>query len=102
LLLYCFLYRSQKLEFSADVLSDMKELQAAGALPKWGKEAAANSLSRRNVFMGELKQMGIKSPDKIAVPSIRNDAAFLITTVGEEQGAELPQTLHPKPVIRYL
>jgi len=33
--------------------------------------------------MGELKQMGIKNPDMIAVPSTRNDAAFLFTVVGK-------------------
>lgn len=37
------------------------------------------------MFMGELKQMGIKNPDLIAIPSTRNDAAFLFTVVGESQ-----------------
>eukprot|EP00878_Enallax_costatus_P027019 GHUV01029045.1.p2 GENE.GHUV01029045.1~~GHUV01029045.1.p2 ORF type:complete len:121 (-),score=38.77 GHUV01029045.1:453-815(-) len=83
----------QKLEFSADILAAMNDLKAAAAVPKWGSEspeaaAAADSsnsygpTSRRNVFMGELRQMGIKNPDQIAVPSVRNDAAFLWTTVG--------------------
>jgi hypothetical protein len=43
----------------------------------------AGPSSRRNVFMGELKQMGIKAPDQIATPSVRNDSAFLFTVVGE-------------------
>eukprot|EP00775_Hariotina_reticulata_P006078 gene6078-6317_t len=88
----------QKLEFSSDVLAAMNDLKAVGAVPKWGCEtpeaaaaAAADSSVqsgpagpsvRRNVFMGELKQMGIKKPDLIAVPSTRNDAAFLFTVVG--------------------
>lgn len=54
---------------------------AAGALKKWGA-AATDSLVRRNVFMGELKQSGIKAPDQIAVPSVRNDAAFLTAVTG--------------------
>jgi hypothetical protein len=33
--------------------------------------------------MGELKQMGIKAPDQIATPSVRNDSAFLFSVVGE-------------------
>ena len=30
-------------------------------------------------IQGELRQVGIKNPEKIAIPSIRNDAAFLVT-----------------------
>ncbi|KIY94923.1 hypothetical protein MNEG_13038 [Monoraphidium neglectum] len=71
---------SLKLDFSADVKASFESLKAAGALPKWG--AANEALpARRNVFPGELRQVGIKSPDKLAVPSIRNDATFLATTV---------------------
>ncbi|KAF8066189.1 ACS8 [Scenedesmus sp. PABB004] len=80
---------SMKFEYSADVLRAMNTLKAAGLVPKWGAEApdeaggdAGGPAARRNVFMGELKQMGIKSPDTIATPSVRNDAAFLYTTVG--------------------
>lgn len=86
----------QKLEFSADILAAMNDLKAAAVIPKWGSEspeaaAAADDgssssygpTSRRNVFVGELRQMGIKNPDKVAVASVRNDAAFLYTTVGE-------------------
>ena len=32
--------------------------------------------------MGDLKQTGIKGPETIGTPSVRNDAAFLFTTVG--------------------
>lgn len=55
----------------------------AGTLPKWGVASEGGTMTRRNVFMGELKQMGIKQPDQIATPSVRNDAAFLFSTVGE-------------------
>lgn len=74
----------QKLEYSADVLAAMNALKEAGAIPKWGSAAASGTLSRRNVFMGELKQMGIKNPDRMAIPSVRNDAAFLTSVVGED------------------
>ncbi len=35
-----------------------------------------------NVFMGELRRVGVKVPDSIGKLSVRNDAAFLITVVG--------------------
>ena len=60
----------------------MSALQEAGLVPTWGS-AMNSSLQRRNVFLGELKQMGILSPEQLATPSIRDDAAFLFTTVGE-------------------
>ena len=62
----------------------MEALKAAGAAPKWGAalDDAAALVARKNVFPGELRQVGIKAPDKIAVPSVRNDAAFLATVVG--------------------
>jgi hypothetical protein len=83
----------QKLEFSSDILDALNGLKAAGAVPKWGAEApearggdaaapASGPWSRRNVFAGELRQMGIKAPDAIARPSVRNDAAFLFSVTG--------------------
>jgi hypothetical protein len=33
-------------------------------------------------MLGELKQVGIKQPEVIGVPSVRNDAVFLMTVVG--------------------
>eukprot|EP00877_Chromochloris_zofingiensis_P013381 jgi/Chrzof1/8297/Cz03g05090.t1 len=71
----------QRFDYSGDILAAMEDLKTAGVLKKWGT-AVEDNLQRRNVFMGELKQMGIKQPDKIAVPSVRNDAAFLATVVG--------------------
>lgn len=81
----CLAYKkaplSQKLEFSADVKSTYEALKAAGELPKWG--AALEMVpARRNILPGELRQMGIKQPDKMAIPSNRNDLAFLVSTVG--------------------
>ncbi|KAG2489980.1 hypothetical protein HYH03_011609 [Edaphochlamys debaryana] len=86
---------SMKIEYSGPVLESFNDLKAAGVTPKWGSELT-DALKRRNVFQGELRQVGIKSPDKIAVPSVRNDAAFLITVVGSTSllavvaGATLP------------
>ena len=34
------------------------------------------------IMMGELRQIGIKEPEVIGVPSVRNDAAFLAAVVG--------------------
>ncbi len=51
---------SMKFDYSADVLSAMEALKAAGAAPKWG--AGTEGLTRRNVFQGELRQVGIKQP----------------------------------------
>lgn len=73
--------RSQKLEFSSDVLVAYQELKTAGCFKKWGI-AVDDYTPRRNMFQGELRQVGIKSPENIAKPSIRNDAAFLATVVG--------------------
>jgi hypothetical protein len=71
----------QKQEASRGVLEAMQELQAKGALKKWGA-ALDPPLQRRNVFMGDLRQLGVLNPEIIGVPSVRNDAAFLMTTVG--------------------
>jgi len=57
----------------------MEELKAAGGLPKWGSKLAG--LERRNCQLYELKSAGILTPNAIGVPSVRNDAAFLATTV---------------------
>ena len=39
-------------------------------------------MARRNVFPRELTQAGILNQESIGAPSIRNDAAFLISVVG--------------------
>jgi hypothetical protein len=70
-----------KYDASGDVLAAMKALKEAGALPRWGK-LVEDGLIRRNVFLGDLKQVGIKNPESVAIPSVRNDAAFLYTLVG--------------------
>lgn len=71
---------SVKQEASSDIFKAFDDLNGAGILEKWGKEV--ESLGRRNIFMGDLKLMGIKDPEKIAQPTIRNDLAFIVTIVG--------------------
>ena len=46
----------QKYDASGDVLAAMKALKEAGALSKWGK-LVEDGLTRRNVFLGDLKQV---------------------------------------------
>lgn len=58
----------------------MTALASSGALPNFGA-AADDGLVRRNVFLGELKRVGIQDPESLGTPSVRNDAAFLTTVV---------------------
>ncbi len=39
------------------MLEAYQDLKAAGAVPKWGV-AVSDALRRRNVFVGELRQVG--------------------------------------------
>ncbi|GFR49334.1 hypothetical protein Agub_g11362 [Astrephomene gubernaculifera] len=86
---------SMRLTFSGPVKEAYEQLAAAGVARKWGC-GVSEALRRRNVMLGELRQLGIKNPDKIAVPSVRNDAAFLFSVVGSTSllavvaGAVLP------------
>lgn len=73
---------SEKLAFSKDVAAALKEVAATGALPKWGAGLDNPPLQRRPVALGELRLVGIKAPDAVAKPTVRNDAAFLATVVG--------------------
>jgi len=66
------------LEASSTVLSTLTEMKESGALKKFGKDA---ELTRRSVFPRELTQAGILNYESIGTPSVRDDAAFLGTTV---------------------
>eukprot|EP00897_Mesotaenium_endlicherianum_P005970 jgi/Mesen1/5400/ME000268S04600 len=57
----------------------MVALKEAGHAPSWN---AYSSVSRRTTFLNELTRLGIKNAEALAVPSVRNDAAFLVTVVG--------------------
>lgn len=58
----------------------MKALQQAGAVPKWGV-VLEQPPARCNVFLGELKRVGVKDPQAIGTPSTRNEASFLFAVV---------------------
>ena len=62
------------------MLAAITALKDAGELEKWG--AALEALPpRRSVQLGELRLVGVKDPQAIATPSLRNDAAFLFSVV---------------------
>ena len=61
------------------MFSVVQQMAAGGTLKKWG---GAEVPARRSLLQGELRQAGIKAPEKIAQISVRNDAAFLISVVG--------------------
>ena len=74
---------SEKFEFSKEVAGAVRALGAAGALPTWGAARKdASLLTRRTIGLGDLRMMGIKAPEQIAIPGVRNDLAFLVTVVG--------------------
>ncbi|XP_078429630.1 uncharacterized protein LOC144701753 isoform X2 [Wolffia australiana] len=54
-------------------------LSESGWAKKWSSQPY---VSRRTVFMRELTTLGIKNAENLAIPSVRNDAAFLFTVVG--------------------
>eukprot|EP00199_Chlamydomonas_sp_CCMP681_P002494 CAMPEP_0119108616 /NCGR_PEP_ID=MMETSP1180-20130426/15466_1 /TAXON_ID=3052 ORGANISM="Chlamydomonas cf sp, Strain CCMP681" /NCGR_SAMPLE_ID=MMETSP1180 /ASSEMBLY_ACC=CAM_ASM_000741 /LENGTH=335 /DNA_ID=CAMNT_0007094249 /DNA_START=45 /DNA_END=1052 /DNA_ORIENTATION=+ len=71
---------SQKWDAAKEIATTFRAAKAAGALPRWG--AALENIKRRNVFQNELRQVGIKDPGMIAIPSARNEQAFMLVVVG--------------------
>ncbi len=71
---------TQRTEAAGDVMEAMKALQEAGNVPKWGA-VLDQPPARCNVFLGELKRVGIKDPQAIGTPSTRNEASFLFAVV---------------------
>ena len=65
---------------AAEVDAAMRALRDAGRASAWGS-AADEQMVRRNVFLNEIKRAGVMDPEAIGKPSVRNDAAFLGTTV---------------------
>jgi hypothetical protein len=72
----------QRLPESKAVLDAYSALQASGVASKYASQDTDFS-RRRNVFLGELKQMGIKNPDQLAQGSTRSELAFIVAVVGE-------------------
>lgn len=64
----------------AEVEGAMRALRDSGRASSWGS-AADEPMVRRNVFMNEIQRAGVRDPEAIGKPSVRNDAAFLGTTV---------------------
>mmetsp|Transcript_7056 Transcript_7056/g.14229 ORF Transcript_7056/g.14229 Transcript_7056/m.14229 type:complete len:360 (-) Transcript_7056:112-1191(-) len=66
------------LDASSEVLKVLGEMKTAELLKKFGSVEAA----RRRIFPRELTSAGIKNPESIGTPSVRNDFAFLTSVVG--------------------
>ncbi|XP_022154135.1 uncharacterized protein LOC111021464 isoform X1 [Momordica charantia] len=57
----------------------LDQLREVGWAKKWGSQPY---VSRRTTSLRELTTLGIKNAENLAIPSVRNDAAFLFTVVG--------------------
>ncbi|WJX47646.1 hypothetical protein P8452_34312 [Trifolium repens] len=57
----------------------LDQLSEIGWAKKWSSQPY---VSRRTTSIRELTTLGIKNAENLAIPSVRNDAAFLFTVVG--------------------
>ncbi|QCD84753.1 uncharacterized protein LOC114177962 [Vigna unguiculata] len=57
----------------------LDQLGQVGWAKKWSSQPY---VSRRTTSLRELTSLGIKNAENLAIPSVRNDAAFLFTVVG--------------------
>ncbi|XP_038900620.1 uncharacterized protein LOC120087791 isoform X2 [Benincasa hispida] len=57
----------------------LDQLRELGWAKKWSSQPY---VSRRTTTLRELTTLGIKNAENLAIPSVRNDAAFLFTVVG--------------------
>ncbi|GMP32793.1 hypothetical protein CsSME_00006388 [Camellia sinensis var. sinensis] len=57
----------------------LDQLSEVGWANKWSSQPY---VSRRMTSLRELTTLGIKNAENLAIPSVRNDAAFLFTVVG--------------------
>ncbi|KFK32851.1 hypothetical protein AALP_AA6G295200 [Arabis alpina] len=64
---------------SNGVKEALDQLSEQGWAKKWSSQPY---LSRRTTSLRELTTLGIKNAEALAIPSVRNDAAFLFTVVG--------------------
>ncbi|TVU16292.1 hypothetical protein EJB05_39846 [Eragrostis curvula] len=64
---------------SDDVKQALDQLRELGWAKRWSSQPY---VSRRTTSLRELTTLGIKNADNLAIPSVRNDAAFLFTVVG--------------------
>ncbi|KAH7683550.1 FtsH protease domain-like protein [Dioscorea alata] len=61
------------------VKETLDQLSQVGWAKKWSSQPY---VSRRTTSLRELTTIGIKNAENLAIPSVRNDAAFLFTVVG--------------------
>lgn len=64
---------------SSGVKEALDRLGEEGWAKKWSSQPY---MSRRTTSLRELTTLGIKNAETLAIPSVRNDAAFLFTVVG--------------------
>ncbi|KAK7399475.1 hypothetical protein VNO78_10658 [Psophocarpus tetragonolobus] len=64
---------------SEAVKEALHQLSEVGWAKKWSSQPY---VSRRTTSLRELTSLGIKNAENLAIPSVRNDAAFLFTVVG--------------------
>ncbi|EAZ32146.1 hypothetical protein OsJ_16343 [Oryza sativa Japonica Group] len=64
---------------SEEVKQAMDQLKELGWAKRWSSQPY---VSRRTTSLRKLTTLGIKNPENLAIPSVRNDAAFLFTVVG--------------------
>ncbi|KAK7399472.1 hypothetical protein VNO78_10655 [Psophocarpus tetragonolobus] len=64
---------------SEAVKEALHQLSEVGWTKKWSSQPY---VSRRTTSLRELTSLGIKNTENLAIPSVRNDAAFLFTVVG--------------------
>ncbi|GAA0172286.1 hypothetical protein LIER_26138 [Lithospermum erythrorhizon] len=57
----------------------LDQLSEIGWAKKWSSQPY---VSRRTTSVGELSTLGIKNAENLAIPSLRNDVAFLFSVVG--------------------
>ncbi|THG23840.1 hypothetical protein TEA_027995 [Camellia sinensis var. sinensis] len=67
------------LKDSDAVKEALDQLSEVGWANKWSSQPY---VSRRMTSLRELTTLGIKNAENLAIPSVRNDAAFLFTVVG--------------------
>ncbi|KZV25981.1 hypothetical protein F511_08926 [Dorcoceras hygrometricum] len=64
---------------SDEVKKALDQLSEIGWAKRWSSQPY---VSRRTTSLRELTSLGIKNAENLAIPSVRNDAAFLFTVVG--------------------
>uniref|UniRef100_A0A453DA92 Uncharacterized protein n=1 Tax=Aegilops tauschii subsp. strangulata TaxID=200361 RepID=A0A453DA92_AEGTS len=64
---------------SQEARQALDQLKELGWAKRWSSQPY---MSRRTTSLRELTNLGIKNAENLAIPSVRNDAAFLFTVVG--------------------